>query len=137
MGDENLLPLALDSQSLHAVDGSIPPLEAESTAVIKTKKIIAKKAIVDPRIELTDAELIASRERYDQDQQRKGQELDAKKKDKQAYFSAMEVRVDNSRLIIGDPDKRPADDLGTSLYMCVRFSLFNVLVRTHSFRDVL
>jgi hypothetical protein len=96
MGDKSLLSLALDNQSLHAVDGSIPPLEAENMAVIiKSKKMIAKKAIVDPRIELTDAELIASRERYDQDQQRIGQELDAKKKDKHAYFSAMEVRIDN------------------------------------------
>ncbi|KAF9519307.1 hypothetical protein BS47DRAFT_23153 [Hydnum rufescens UP504] len=94
MGEESPFPIHTDNEPLYAVGRTDVSVDtAPATGVIKPKKIIAKKPIVDPRIELTDAELIASRERYDQDQQRIGRELHAQKEDKLAYFSAMEVRV--------------------------------------------
>lgn len=52
----------------------------------------ARKPIVDSKIELTDAELRESREFYDREQARIGAELAAKKRDKAAYFYAMDVR---------------------------------------------
>jgi hypothetical protein len=94
MGEENPFSIHTDNEHLYTVDRTDVGIDAApATAAIKPRKIIAKKPIVDPRIELTDAELIASRERYDQDQQRIGRELHAQKEDKLAYFSAMEVWV--------------------------------------------
>ena len=60
----------------------------------KPRPVVAKaKAIVDNRIELTDAELRASRDQYDQEQQRIAREIDRKKRDKREYLFAVDVRM--------------------------------------------
>ena len=67
-------------------------MAANGTVVNKLRKIKAvPKVIVDKRIELTDAELRASRDEYDQEQKRIAREIEWKRRDKREYLFAVEV----------------------------------------------
>ena len=57
----------------------------------KLKKPFPKKAIVDKFIELTDNELRASREKYDEEQARLAKEIRHKALDREAYYNVQQV----------------------------------------------
>lgn len=87
-GEEENRPFDVENpDSQFSRPGSeVPQVTAKKARLIKTP-------IVDIRIELTDAELVASRTRYDEEQIRLSAEIAAKKKEKDAYNRSMEVRI--------------------------------------------
>ncbi|KAF8311037.1 Rec8 like protein-domain-containing protein [Cantharellus anzutake] len=69
-----------------------PKLDADATTKkLRKTKPLTSKPIVDGRIELTDAELKASRDHYDQEQERIAREIEWKKRDKREYLFATQA----------------------------------------------
>lgn len=92
----------------------VPQVTAKKARLIKTP-------IVDTRIELTDAELVASRTKYDEEQIRLSAEIAVKKKEKDAYYRSMEVCINCLNLGV-NADSYFSDDLGGPRNVYVQLS---------------
>lgn len=89
---------SLQDQVSSSINGDVGNSQIVSQEAVEaplpTKRTATRKlpmALVDKKIELTDNELRLSREQYDEEQSRISADLANKKRDKQAYFYAVDV----------------------------------------------